>query len=107
LVVHAGHGGEGYLTVEQDGGNAFTGSMAHDLRNSQFPILLSCACEAATFVDGPYGAGQQFITAPAGGGIGYLGNSTLGLGLGGGVQLIDALLRFAFARSNPLVGEAV
>jgi hypothetical protein len=107
IVVHAGHGGEGYLTVEQNGGNAFTGSMAHQLKNKQYPLMFSCACDAATFADGPFSAGQQFLTAPAGGGIGYLGNSTLGLGLGGGVQLIDALLRFAFAHSNPLVGEAV
>jgi hypothetical protein len=107
IVVHAGHGAEWALTVEQDGSNAFTGSMAHQLRNTQFPMMFSCACEAATFADGDASAGQQFLTAPSGGGIGYLGNSTLGLGLAGGVQLIDALLRFAFATSNPLAGEAV
>jgi hypothetical protein len=107
VVVHAGHGAEWALTVEQDGSNAFTGPMAHDLRNTQFPLMFSCACDAAKFVDGPASAGQQFITAPAGGGVGYLGNSTIGLGLAGGMQLIDGLLRFTFGHANPLAGEAV
>ena len=107
LAIHSGHGAEEDLTVEQDGSNEFTGAMAHALQNAQTPILLSCACDAATFADGDACAGQQFITAPAGGGVGYLGNSATGLGIAGGMQLIDAMLRYSFAHSNPLAGEAV
>ena len=107
LIVHSGHGDEGDLTVEQDGSNAFSGAMAEGLQNTQYPILLSCACQAATFADGDQCAGQNFLTAPNGGGVGYLGNSTLGLGIAGGMQLIDGLLRAAFSSRNPLIGEAV
>ena len=107
LVVHAGHGGPWDLTVEQDGSNDFDEQLAHELQNTQTPVMLSCACEAAALGDGPWIAGQQFITAPQGGGIGYLGNSTFGLGPAGGMQFIDAMLRWSFAQKNPLLGEAV
>ena len=107
LVVHAGHGNESDLTVEYNGTNAFSGLAASELVNSQYPIMLSCACQAATFVDGDACAGQNFITAPNGGGVGYLGNSTIGLGIAGGMQLIDQFLRYAFDTSGVLVGEAV
>jgi hypothetical protein len=69
--------------------------------------MVSCACAAAKFADGDGCAGQNFITAPHGGGIGYLGNSTIGLGLAGGMQFIDAFLAYAFAAPGALVGEAV
>jgi len=107
LVVHAGHGDATDLTVEQDGSNAFSGAMAYALHNSQYPIMVSSACSAAKFADGDGCAGQNFITAPHGGGIGYLGNSTIGLGLAGGMQFIDAFLAYAFATPGALVGEAV
>jgi hypothetical protein len=107
LVVHSGHGDPSDLTVEQDGSKEFTGAMAYALQNTQYPIMLSCACEGATFADGDGSAGQNFITAPEGGGIGYLGNSTIGLGIAGGMQLIDQVLKYAFATPGALVGDAV
>ena len=109
VVVHSGHGDISDLTVEQDGSNEFSGAMAYALVNSQYPIMLSCACEAATFVDGDQCAGQNFITAPAGAGVGYLGNSTIGLGIAGGMQLIDQVLMYTFVTSTGgvLIGEAV
>jgi hypothetical protein len=107
LVVHSGHGAEEDLTVEQDGSNEFTGDMAYQLQNTQYPVLLSCACDAATFDDGDACAGQRFITAPHGGGVGYLGNSTIGLGIAGGMQMIDGMLKAAFASHGPLIGEAL
>lgn len=107
LVVHSGHGDEWDLTVEQDGSNEFSGDMAYALTNTQYPIMVSCACEAATFADGDRCAGQQYITAPAGGGVGYLGNSTIGLGIAGGMQLLDGFLRKAFSGGQVLAGEAV
>ncbi len=107
IAIHSGHGGEDDITVEQDGTNDYTGEMAYALHNSQYPLLLSCACEAATFADGDACAGQQFITSPTGGGIGYLGNSTIGLGIAGGMQMLDGFLRYAFSKTNPLIGEAL
>jgi len=107
LAIHAGHGGAGDLTVEYDGSNAFPAAMAYGLSNTQLPILLSCACEAADFTGERPSAGRSFVLAPSGGGIGYLGNSTLGLGLAGGMQFIDEVLKHAFAHPGALVGEAV
>jgi hypothetical protein len=107
IVVHAGHGDAGNLTVEQDGSVALSAAMVHELRNNQLPIMLSCACEAADFTGTVASAGRSFVLAPDGGGIGYLGNSTLGLGLAGGMQLIDELLRQAFTSPGITVGEAL
>lgn len=107
LVVHAGHGDAGNLTVERDGSIALTAAMTVSLQNSQLPFMLSSACDAASFTGGFLSAGRAFVTAPDGGGIGYLGNSTLGLGLAGGMQLIDELLRYAFATPGTTSGEAV
>lgn len=107
LVVHSGHGDASDLTVELDGSNEFSGAMAYALQNSQYPIMVSCACDAATFADGDGCAGQNFITAPHGGGVGYLGNSTIGLGIAGGMQFIDQFLKYSFATPGVLVGEAV
>jgi len=107
IAVHSGHGDEGDVTVEQDGSNEFSGDMAYALQNSQYPILISCACEAATFADGDACAGQQFTTAPNGGGIGYLGNATIGLGIAGGMQLIDQFLKYAFSKTNPLANDVL
>jgi hypothetical protein len=107
VVVHSGHGDEVDVTVEQDGSNEFSGDMAYALQNTQFPVMVSCACAAATFADGDACAGQQFITAPTGGGIGYLGNSATGLGLAGGMELLDQFLKYAFTQSNPLIGDVV
>lgn len=107
LVIHAGHGGTEVLTVEYDGSQAFSAVRAYALANTQLPIMLSCACEAGDFAAGGAAAGRSFVCAPAGGGIGYLGNSTVGLGMGGGLQLIDEVLRHVFANPGALAGEAV
>jgi len=106
LVVHAGHGGASQLTVEHDGSNGLTAEMAAALENQQLPIMLSCACQAADLA-APVSAGRSFVMAPRGGGIGYLGNATVGLGMAGGLQLIDEVLRHAFAAPGTLVGDAV
>jgi Peptidase family C25 len=107
LVIHAGHGSVQDLTVEFDGSNAFTAPMAQGLSNRQFPILLSSACNAAAFANRSGCAGTSFISAPDGGGIGYLGNSPTGLGLAGGMQLIDAFLAYVFSTPSALAGDAV
>lgn len=108
LIVHSGHGSEGYLTVEEHGDNAFSAQMARELVNEQYPIMLSCACLAANFAHpGGSTAGEELLNAPNGGAIGYLGNTTIGLGLGGGSQFIDEVLRCSFAGSNPRIGDCL
>ena len=111
LVVHSGHAGVDLLNVEYDGSKEFTGTMAHDLQNATLPIYLSCGCEAGSFA-APYGsytsdaAGELLMNAPNGGAIAYLGNGVIGLGLAGGMQLIDELLRYAQATDAPLLADA-
>ncbi len=108
LIVHAGHGSEWYLTAEEGGGNGFTGDLAYGLGNTELPIMLSCACHAGNFAYAQgAAAGEKLINAPAGGAIGYMGNTTIGLGLGGGSQIIDEFLRCSFASPNPRVGDCL
>lgn len=108
LIVHAGHGHEMFLTVEENGDNAFTAEQAYELQNSQYPIMLSCACSAGNFAyeNGP-SAGEMLLNAPDGGAIGYLGNTTIGLGPAGGMQFIDEVLECAFSDSNPRAGDCL
>lgn len=126
LIVHNGHGSPSLLTCEQVGNDYnFTGDMAYNLKNTTYPIFLSCACQAGEF-EAPFtyhyttsdgvekervytedSPGERLLTAPAGGAIAYLGNTTTGLGLAGGSQLIDEMLRYIFNVSNPILGDAL
>jgi len=106
LIVHMGHGSENLLMTEFDGENAFSGDMAMALRNDNYPIMLSCACQAGTFsVDDS--AGEKFVNNPNGGGIAYLGDASYGLGIAGGSQLMDEFLRYMYNTANLLIGDAV
>ncbi len=126
LVVHNGHGFPSLLTCEQaDNSLNFTGEMAYNLVNQTPLIFLSCACQAGQF-EAPFtwhytdsqgnpkervftedAAGERLINAPSGGAVLYLGNTTTGLGLAGGSQLIDEMLRYLFAHERPIVGDAL
>ncbi|MCK5808116.1 hypothetical protein KAH37_03910 [bacterium] len=125
IIIHNGHGSPALLTCEQTGDDLdFTGDMAAELTNTVFPIFLSCACQAGQF-EAPFtyhytsggvekervytedSPGERLVTAPAGGGIAYLGNTTTGLGLAGGSQLIDEMLRYIFTVPNPILGDAL
>ena len=106
LIVHNGHGSVNDLTVEYTGGEAVTGKMVSELKNSTYPIFLSCACEAGTFSSND-AAGERLMNAAQGGAIAYLGNTVIGLGLAGGVQLIDEMLRYIQTTENPLLGDAL
>lgn len=125
IIVHNGHGSPALLTCEQTGDDLdFTGDMAYNLKNSTYPIFLSCACQAGQF-EAPFtyhytydgearervytedSPGERLLTAPAGGAIAYLGNTTTGLGLAGGSQLIDEMLRYIFNVPNPILGDAL
>ncbi len=46
------------------------------------------------------------MNAPKGGAIAYLGNTAVGLGLAGGMQLVDELLRYVQNEKSPLLGDA-
>ncbi len=126
IIVHNGHGYPSLLTCEQKGNDLdFTGDMAYNLQNSVYPIFLSCACQAGEF-EAPFtyhytagdgserervfpddSAGERVITAPNGGAIAYLGNTTTGLGLAGGSQLIDEMVRYIFTVPSPILGDAL
>lgn len=125
LVVHNGHGYPTLLSCEQSNNdNNFTAKMANELVNTTYPIFLSCACQAGQF-EAPFtytyensegntatreftedSAGEQYITAPNGGGIVYLGNTTTGLGIAGGSQFIDEMMRWMFKLPSTVLGDA-
>ena len=125
IVVHNGHGYPTLLSCEQSNNdNNFTAEMAYALENTTYPIFLSCACQAGQF-EAPFeytyenyageiitkvfeddSGGEQYITAPKGGGIIYLGNTTTGLGLAGGSQFIDEMLRSMFMFPSSIIGDS-
>ena len=107
LIVHSGHGAPSLLTCEQgtDPDRDFSGTMAYNLENETFPFFLSCACEAGQFVKKD-SAGEKLMNAPKGGAIVYLGNTTTGLGIAGGSQFIDKMLKNMFASSSSIIGDS-
>ena len=125
IIVHNGHGYPSLLSCEQaNNDNDFTASMAYNLVNSTYPIFLSCACQAGQF-EAPFtytyensegntvtkeftedSAGEQYVTAPNGGGIVYLGNTTTGLGLAGGSQFIDEMIRSMAMFPGSILGDS-
>lgn len=107
MVVHAGHGGVSLLTTEANGANAFTGDMAYALENATLPVFMSCACSAGSLAANGNSAGAKLVRAPKGGAIAYLGNSATGLGLAGGSQLIDEMLRHIKTAKSPRLGDAL
>ncbi len=125
LIVHNGHGYPNLLSCEQsDRSNDFTGEMAYNLKNTTYPIFLSCACQAGQF-EAPFeytfeyggqtytrkfeedAAGERLVNAPEGGAIAYLGNTTTGLGLAGGSQLIDEMMRSMFFNPRSVLGDSL
>ncbi len=107
LIVHSGHGATWLLTCEQgdDPDRDFSGTMAYDLENDTLPFFLSCACEAGQFVKQD-SAGEKLMNAPKGGAIVYLGNTTTGLGIAGGSQFIDEMMKNMFAFPYSVIGES-
>ncbi len=105
IVVHSGHASAASLMSEPDGTQSFSGADARVLMNSSYPFFFSSGCEAANSM-APLGAGEQLIAAPSGGAIAYLGNVPVGLGIAGGMQLIDETLRHVRAHPNALIGDA-
>ncbi len=126
IIVHNGHG---YPTLLSAGTgkpeNNFTAQMGYELQNDTYFIFLSCACQAGQF-EAPFtytytdsngiertreftedAAGEQLINAPDGGAVAYLGNTTTGLGLAGGSQLIDEMVRHIFHNPSPRLGDAL
>jgi hypothetical protein len=106
LVVHSGHAANDLLMTEADRSKAFTADRAYALTNKNLPIFLSCGCQAGDFsVMGT--AGEKLINAPQGGAIAYLGNVPIGLGIAGGMQMIDEWLRYVQSATDlPLIGDA-
>jgi hypothetical protein len=125
LIIHNGHGYPTLLSCEQSTkDNDFTHHMAYELQNTTYPVFLSCACQAGQF-EAPFeytyeyggqtytrkfpedAAGEMLINAPLGGAIAYLGNTTTGLGLAGGSQLIDEMIRSMFFNPRSILGDSL
>ena len=109
LIVHSGHGAPWLLTCEQgdDPDRDFDRNMAYDLKNTTLPFFLSCACEAGQFgYKNGDSAGEKLMNAPEGGAIVYLGNTTTGLGIAGGSQFIDEMMKNMFAFPYSVIGES-
>ena len=109
LIVHSGHGAPWLLTCEQgdDPDRDFSGTMAYELKHETLPFFLSCACEAGQFgYKNGDSAGEKLMNAPEGGAIVYLGNTTTGLGIAGGSQFIDEIMKNMFAFPYSLIGES-
>ncbi|HNW82720.1 MAG TPA: C25 family cysteine peptidase [bacterium] len=116
IIVHNGHGYPSLLSCEQaNDDNDFTGQMAYNLQNSTYPIFLSCACQAGQF-EAPFtynshvfkddSAGEMLVNAPLGGAVAYLGNTITGLGIAGGSQFIDEMLRSIFFSPTSILGDS-
>lgn len=105
VVVHSGHASYDLLTVEVNGSQPFTGEQAYALTNATRPIFLSSGCQAGDY-SAPYRAGELLVLAPAGGAIAYLGNVPVGLGLAGGMQVIDGVLGYVQTHPNALLADA-
>ena len=109
LIVHSGHGAPWLLTCEQgtDPDRDFDRNMTYDLKNTTLPFFLSCACEAGQFgYKNGDSAGENLMNAPEGGAIVYLGNTTTGLGIAGGSQFIDEMMKNMFAFPYSVIGES-
>lgn len=109
LIVHSGHGAPWLLTCEQgtDPDRDFSRTMAYNLENETLPFFLSCACEAGQFgYKNGDSAGENLMNAPKGGAIVYLGNTTTGLGIAGGSQFIDEMMKNMFAFPYSVIGES-
>ena len=125
IIVHNGHGYPSLLSCEQaNNDNDFTGQMAYDLQNTTYPVFLSCACQAGQF-ESPFiyeyvnskgetvkkefktdSAGEMLVNAPDGGAVAYLGNTITGLGIAGGSQFIDEMLRSIFMTPSSVLGDS-
>ncbi|MBN1770920.1 MAG: hypothetical protein JXB32_06665 [Deltaproteobacteria bacterium] len=115
LSFHNGHGSHWYLA------NPLDGDWARGLDNAMPTVLASCACLSANFADvadditfdlwteqgpGEDSAAELLITGPCGA-VGYVGNTAVGLGPVGGVQLLDAFYRAMFEQGLTRLGEAL
>ena len=120
MIVHLGHGNYYTAASSPTGENSLRSDVIVDFENSNYPIFISCACDAGryftesyTFKDDPEqkvyedAAGEYLLNAPKGGAIAYIGNSDFGLGLAGGNQFIDALIYYTFQTRELTLGDAM
>lgn len=101
LAIHMGHAFDRTLSCNYDGGNIFQSSDAYDLENpGPYSIFVSGGCRAGNLTV-PRNAGTNYIMAPRGGGIAYIGNSSFSFGIKGSCQFIDQVAEsFSTWREN-------
>jgi len=100
FVLHSGHGSEFVL---RDG---LTCSKIQTMNNSTYPILISSACHGANFAWND-SVGECVIGEPDKGAIAYVGNSGYGIGLNGGMEFVDEVLRYSLSAYRPILGDAL
>ncbi len=99
LVVHLGHGVESMLSF-------LDRSQVSGLSNAPyFPVYISCACYAGNFSGANDAVGERWLTNPTGGGVAYLGNTSIGIGYPPGQRFIKYFLEGLFDAGRTRLGD--
>lgn len=99
LVVHLGHGIESWLSY-------LDSSQVMGLANAPYyPVYISCACYAGNFSGTEDSVGELWLTNPQGGGVAYLGNTSIGIGYPPGQRFIRYFLEGLFDAGRTRLGD--
>ncbi len=99
LVVHLGHGVESMLSYLDEG-------QVDGLANAPYyPVYVSCACYAGNFSGPSDSVGERWLTNPDGGGVAYLGNTSIGIGYPPGQRFIKFFLEGLFEAGRTRLGD--
>jgi len=99
MVVHLGHGVESWLSY-------LDADQVRALSNGPFyPVYISCACYAGNFSGPKDSVGELWLTNPQGGGVAYLGNTSIGIGYPPGQRFIKYFLEGLFDAGRTRLGD--
>lgn len=113
LAVGNAHGSFTVLTMALDWADA-----AHMESSVPF-VFLTTSCLSGNFADKAYGNGdnppqtdvdsvaEELVKNPLGGAVAYLGNTLIGLGPAGGVQVNHSIIRAIFNEGDDILGDAM
>ncbi len=101
MAIHLGHGLESYLGyLRRDDVKGLT-------NGPKYPVYISCACYAGSFASyGKDAVGELWLTNPDGGGVMYMGNTSIGIGYPPGQGFIKELLDLTYGESVVRTGDA-
>jgi len=100
-VIHLGHGLESYLGyLRRDDVRGLS-------NGPRYPVYLSCACYAGSFASyDKDSVGELWLTNPEGGGVLYMGNTSVGIGFPPGQGFIKDMLEHMYTGGMTRVGDA-